>query len=122
VQRLGDRAFCRCRLAGHQDVGSDGPTRWINSSTGRIDTASAISIGRTSGFSDRFSGLETLLTAQRARELHLRAHDRQDAGVLPRLLDEVAGAAAHRLHRHLDAAPGGHDDDRQGRIVARAAR
>ena len=66
-------------------------------------------------------GFEPLLAAQRARQLDLRAHDRQQPRVLPRLLDEVARAAAHGLDRHLDAAPGGHHDDRQGRDRASGA-
>ena len=36
-------------------LASDGPTREISSSTGRIDGASAMNNGRTSGLSDRFS-------------------------------------------------------------------
>src|SRR2546427_1057481 len=63
-------------------------------------------------------GLEALLPAERARELHLRAHDGEEPRVLPRLLHEVARAAAHRLDRDLDAAPRGHDDDGERRIVA----
>ena len=62
--------------------------------------------------------LEPLLAAQRARQLHLRADDRQQPRVFPRLLHEVARAAAHRFDRHLDAAPGRHHDDRQRRVVA----
>ena len=42
--------------------------------------------------------------------------DREQARVVPRLLDEVARAAAHRLDRDLDAAPRRHHDDRQRRI------
>ena len=37
----------------------------------------------------------------------------EQARVVPGLLDEVARAAAHGLHRQVHAAPGGHDDHRQ---------
>ena len=98
-------------------LASDGPTREISSSTGRIDTASAMSIGRTSGLSDRFSASSRCCRrSARASSTWVRTM-RQQPRVLPRLLHEVAGAAAHRFDRHFDAAPGGHDDDRQRRIV-----
>ena len=38
---------------------------------------------------------------------------REEVGVVPRLLDEVADAAAHRLDREVHRAPPGHHDDRQ---------
>ena len=62
-------------------------------------------------------GFEPLLAPQRARELDLRAHDREQPRVLPRLLHEIARAAAHRLDRDLHAAPRRHDDDRQRGIM-----
>ena len=61
-------------------------------------------------------GLEPLAPLQRAAELHLRAQDGQQPRVLPRLLDEVARAAAHGLDRQVDAAPRGHHDDRHGSV------
>jgi len=60
---------------------------------------------------------ELLLTPQRAGELDLRPDDREEARVLPRLLHEIARAAAHRLDRDLHAAPRRHDDDRQRGIM-----
>ena len=66
-------------------------------------------------------GFEPLLAAQRPRQLDLRAEDGQQPRVLPRLLHEVARAAAHRFDRHFDAAPRRHHDDRQRRIVRAAA-
>ena len=51
--------------------------------------------------------------AQRASQLDLGAQGGQEPVVVPRLLDEIARAAAHRLDRLLDAAPRGHHDRRQ---------
>jgi hypothetical protein len=60
--------------------------------------------------------LEPLPAAQRPRELGLGAQRGYEARVLPRLLHEVAGPAPHRLHREVDAPPGGHHDDGQARV------
>ena len=76
-----------------------------------------MSSGRTSGLQRAVLGLEPLLAAQRARQLDLRAQDREQARVFPRFLDEVARAAPHRLDGHLHAAPCRHDDDGQRSVV-----
>ena len=85
--------------------------------TGRMDGASAMSSGRHVRLERAVFRFEPLLAPQRARQFHLRSHDRQQPRVLPRLLHEIAGAAAHGLDGHFDAAPRRHDDDRQRRIV-----
>ena len=54
--------------------------------------------------------------AQRARQLDLRAHDRQQPLVVPRLRHEIARAAFHRFHREIDRRPRRHDHDRQSVI------
>ena len=46
--------------------------------------------------------------------LRLLADGGQQAVVVPGLLDEIAGAAAHRFHRQIDVAPGGHHHHRHG--------
>ena len=58
-------------------------------------------------------GLEPLPAAERARQLGLRAQGGDEPGVLPRLLHEVAGPAAHRLDRDVDAPPRRHHHHRQ---------
>jgi hypothetical protein len=74
-------------------------------STGSIDGESAISVGTPSAWA-----LRVWASSRLAR--------RQQALVVPRLLDEVPGAPPHGFHREVDRAPGGHDDDRQ-RLVRR---
>ena len=54
---------------------------------------------------------------QGAAQLHLRAQDREQALVVPGLLDEIAGASAHRLDRHVHRAPRRHHDHREHRIA-----
>jgi hypothetical protein len=54
--------------------------------------------------------------AQRAAQLDLRPDNREQPGVVPRLLHEVACAAPHRLDRHIHARPRGQDDDRKCRV------
>ena len=60
--------------------------------------------------------LQPPAAAQRAAQLELRLHRRDQLVVVPRLLDVVARAAAHRFDRARHAAPPGHDQDRQRRI------
>ena len=55
--------------------------------------------------------LEALATTKCAAELDLRSQDAEKTRVVPRLLYEIARAAAHRFHGELDAPPRGHDDD-----------
>ena len=64
-----------------------------------------------SGF--RFQLLRAL---QSAMQFDLGAQDGQQAFVLPRLLNEVARAAAHGLDRQSHVAPGRHDDDRNAAV------
>ena len=56
-----------------------------------------------------------LRRSARRRSICVRTVDQQPL-VVPRLLDVVARAAAHRLDRAGDAAPRRHDEDRQRRI------
>ena len=94
-------------------LASDGPTLAIISSTGRMAGALGDEQRRRLGPQGAVFALESLAPPQRARQFDLRPNDREHARVVPRLLDEVAGAAAHRLDRQFHGAPGGHDDDRQ---------
>ena len=68
--------------------------------------------------------LELPSALQRAAQLHLRSHDRQQPCVIPGLLNEVAGASPHRLNRDVDARPCGQHDDGQRRVLgcSRASR
>ncbi len=60
--------------------------------------------------------LQAPAAPQRAAQLELRLHRRDQLVVVPRLLDVVARAAPHRLHGARDAAPAGHHQHRQRRI------
>src|SRR6185437_15141438 len=46
------------------------------------------------------------------------AQNRKQARILPRLLDEVAGGAAHGLHRQVHISPGGHHDHREHAVAS----
>src|SRR5437773_182975 len=65
---------------------------------------------------DAMLALELLAAPQRPPELHVGAERGEQPAVVPRLLDEVARATAHRLHRTVDAGPGGHHHDRGRRV------
>ncbi len=53
-------------------------------------------------------GGQPLAPPTRTSELALGTQDRENALVVPGLLEEIAGAAPHGLDRELDRAPGGH--------------
>ena len=56
-------------------------------------------------------GLEALGATVELVELELGAEDGEEAGVIPGLLDEVGGAAAHGFNGEVYVGPCGHDDD-----------
>jgi hypothetical protein len=58
-------------------------------------------------------GFELAATPDRAAELGLGTNDRQQAFVLPRLLDEVSCSPAHGLDRDVHGAPRRQDHHRQ---------
>ena len=117
VDRLGDHA-----LAGAVLPGDEG--RWRRrgrrarsiSSTGRMAADCAMRIGPALAAQQLVLLLQPPVGADRAAQLDLVADDGDEPGVFPRLGDEVARAAPHGLDRHLDARPGGHDDDGQRRV------
>ena len=115
--RLRDRALAGAVLAGDEDVGLRRPDA-LDDLEHRAHRRRGGDEQRTGvGLERAVLRLEPLLPSQRARQLDLRAQDREHPRVLPRLLHEVPRAAAHGLDGQIHAAPGGHHHDRQRRIV-----
>ena len=94
-------------------LASDGPTREITSSTGRMAADCAISCGKRSARSARFSASRRCPRRSARPEFDLRLENGGQPRVVPRLLDEIARAAAHRFHRQFHAAPRRHHDHGQ---------
>ncbi len=67
--------------------------------------------GASIGAQQTILGFEALALAQGLRKLDLSFQNREQARVLPRLLDEILGAAAHRFDGEFKAAPRRHHDD-----------
>ena len=117
MDRLRDRAFAGAVLSRDEDVGI-GRSDAVNELQHRLHGRGARDQERPRlGLERSVLRLEPLLTSERSGELDLRPQDGDETRVLPRLLHEISRAAPHRLDRHLDAAPGGHHDDRQRRVV-----
>ena len=116
VEHPGHHPLAGAVLAGDQDVGVGGADPLDQLEHRLHGLGLGDQGGRPLAAQGAVLGLQPLPPAQRPPQLDLGAHHRQQAGVVPRLLDEVAGAAAHRLHRQLDARPGGHHHDRQGGV------
>jgi len=72
--------------------------------------------GAAIGAEEAVFGFEALAFPQGLREFDLRFENGEKPGVLPRLLDEILGAAAHGFDGKFEAAPGGHDDDGKGAV------
>ncbi len=93
------------------------PTRRTMSSTDTMAGASAMRSGGASGLRAwRSLSRRSVLRSARDSSTCVRRIGEQ-AGVVPRLLHEVPGAAAHRLDHKVDAPPGGHDDDGEGLLA-----
>ena len=63
------------------------------------------------------AGKSGVPAARRLTLVDFTPHDLDQDGVVPRLLDEAAGAATHGFNGRLDAAPPGHHDHRQGMVM-----
>ena len=84
--------------------------------TGCMEGAAAMNSGRPSARKQFRFGFQVLSALQSAMQFDLGTQDGQQAFVLPRLLNEVARAAAHGLDRQSNVAPGRHHDHRDAAI------
>ena len=105
VQGARDDALAAAVLAGDEHVG-------VGRAHARDDVQHRAHRGRAGDHrglrlvaQDPVLGLEAVAAAQRAAEGDLRAQGREQPRVVPRLLHEVARAAAHRLDGEVDACP-----------------
>ena len=115
VNGLRDEPFARAVLAGDQHV-RIGRRRPLDELDDRLHRRRSRNQRRRAVEAQARRALELPSAAQRAAQLDLRADDREQPGVVPGLLHEVARAPAHRLDRHVDARPCGQDDDGKRRI------
>ena len=79
--------------------------------TGCMDRRGGDELWSAFGAQQPSLGLKLLGSLQGAMQLDLGAQDGQQALILPRLLDEVAGAAPHGFDRQTYVAPRRHHDD-----------
>ena len=86
-------------------LASDGPTREITSSTGRMAADCGDQLRKALGAQRAVLGFQALALAQGAAEFDLGLQDGGEARVVPGLLDEVARAAAHGFDGELDRCP-----------------
>ena len=121
VNRLRDEPFARAVLAGDQHVGV-GRRRPLDELDDRLHRRRARNQRRRAVEAEARRALELPAAAQRPAQLDLRPDDGEQPRVVPRLLHEVARAAAHRLYRDIDAGPRGEHDDRKRRILGLQAR
>ncbi len=111
VERARDHFFSGAVLAGDEDVGvrrADARDQVQHRThRGGFGDQRRASIGAQ----ETILGFEALAFAQSLRKLDLSFQDREQARVLPGLLDEILGAAAHRFDGEFEAAPRRHHDD-----------
>ena len=111
-----DHVLARAVLAGDQDVGVRGrnPRNQIHHRLHRRRFGDQRRAAL--GLQQAVFGFEALAAAQCARQLDMRADAGDQPGVVPGLLEKIAGAATHRFHGQVDGAPGGEHDDGQAGI------
>ena len=115
VQGLGNETFAGAVFAGDEDVGIGGTDARDDLEHGAHGGGLREEVGAgLAAAAEQFVFLlETAVGADGAAELELVADDGEQAGIVPGLGDEIAGAAAHGLDGDVDAGPRRHDDDRQ---------
>ena len=122
MERARHDALAGAVLAGDQDVGVRRPDAGDHLEDRPHRGRLGDEVGAAVAAQRQVLRLEPLLPAQGPAELDLRAQDGKEPRVLPRLLQEVARPPPHRLHRHIDASPGGHHHDGQGAVEGLDAR
>ena len=113
VQRLRDQSLAGAVFAGDEDVGvrrADARDHVEHRAHGR---RLRDQLRKALGAQRAVLRLQALALAQRAAEFDLRLENRREPRIVPRLLDEIARAAAHGFDGQFHAAPRGHDDHRQ---------
>ena len=86
-------------------LASEGPTRAISCRIGCIAGDWAITSLTPSACITRVCASSRVDASQRPSEIALRAQDRQQPLVVPRLLDEVARPATHRFDGEVHRCP-----------------
>ena len=116
MQGLRDDLLARAVLAGDEHVGI-GWADLCDHVQDRLHHSRLRDEGRqTAAAQDFVLHLQAALAPKRPRQFGLCPDDAQEPRVVPRLLHEIAGAAAHRFHGQLDAPPGRHHDHRQSGV------
>ena len=108
VQGLRDDFLARAVLAGDEHVGVRGSDLRDHVQDGLHRSRLRDQGRQTVAAQDFVLHLQAALAPERPRQFGLCADDAQEPRVVPRLLHEIAGAAAHRFHGQLDASPGRH--------------
>ena len=111
MERMRDHLFAGPVLARYQDIGVGGTytghsaKQWLHRGRRRNELRPAFSLEQT------ILSCQTLGLTESAMKLDLGPQDREQPFVFPRLLNEVACAAAHRFYRQVNIGPGRHHDD-----------
>jgi hypothetical protein len=118
MQGARDNFFSGAMLTGDENVG-----------VGRADAGNGIEnrlhersggneLGTSLGLQQAILGSQPFGALQGAAKVDLGADDGEQARILPGLLDEITGAAAHGLDREFNVRPRGHDNDGNGVVEA----
>ena len=111
MEGLGHDFLAGAVLAGDEDVGVGGADAGHEIDDGAHGGGFGDEVWCALGAEETVFGLQALGATLELEEFDLSAEDGEEARVLPGLLDEVAGAAAHGFDGEVEVGPGGHDDD-----------
>ena len=113
VQGLRDQSLAGAVFAGDEDVGVGGADTRDHVEHRAHGGRLGDQLRKALGAQRAVLRFQALSAAQGAAEFDLRLQNGRQARVVPRLLDEIARAAAHGFDGEFDAAPRGHDDHGQ---------
>ena len=118
VEGLRHDFLARAVLAGDQHVGVGGADARHHLQHGLHGARLGDERGQAFRAQKAVLRLQHVCLALHAMQIELRAQHGEQPRIVPGLLDEVRGAAAHRFDSQLHAAPRRHHDDRHAQPVA----
>ena len=111
MQRLRDDLLARPVLAGDEDVRAGRANATDKIEHRAHHGSGGDEVGRAFRAENAVLSFQEVGAALGVVQLHLGAHNAEQAGVVPGLLNKVACAATHGVHREIDAGPGSHQND-----------
>src|ERR1035438_3407915 len=116
MEQLGNYFLAGAMLAGDENIGIRRANLTNQLKHGLHGGSASDKLGHAFSAEEAIFKFELTGATQSMMQLGVNANERDQALILPRLLDEVACAALDGFDGQVNVAPGGHDDDWNARI------